>query len=146
MPRLYTRVTTNKYNTEIKKKYKWKYYLKIRFSWSSTSLPGNNGRPALASSALQHNRVPHDNRFMTTTGRYLAHCWHFVQSSAQSYSTLILTITLTYELKTGRPVSPILRNIHTNFGFSMPFCFKLGASSRWETVGQNLQYTMTFAQ
>lgn len=37
-------------------KEKKKGYLKILFNWSSTSLPGNKGRPAFASSETRQNK------------------------------------------------------------------------------------------
>lgn len=47
---------------------KCKGYLKILFSWSSTSLPGNKGRPAFASSKkkLDRKRNSHTIRKVTT--------------------------------------------------------------------------------
>jgi len=41
-----------------------------------------------------------------------------------------LTLTVTFDfflnLKTGTPVTPVLRNVDTNFGFSSLFCFRVG--------------------
>jgi len=57
-----------------------------------------------------------------------AQCRHIARPSVYIYPTL--TLTVTFELlneKNNSPVTPALRDVHTDFGFSVPLTVELGA-------------------
>ena len=79
-----------------------KGYLKMRFSWSSTSLPGNRGLPALASSVeqrAQHVRKPR----VLPLQQYGIQLDCSLLVSCSKHKTNSITCCLTSKYAPGRP-------------------------------------------